>query len=200
MESKNNCRTNSHYHWYSHCASVLSKHTVLYPFIYCLVKRQQRQLWSIHAEEHQDCAEPWGMDWDSHVEREPLPSCANTPVCRDPVCHSSSACIATLEKYTLWSWFIPRFRWIVHCSSLDVGPRKSGSWALLEACFNRVASPSESCVHSPTVKLELLLCGLRQRLLSRSMPDLREEDPKKMSHQGAEKLPPDSGGGEGNLL
>ena len=38
------------------------KHTVLHPFIYSLVNRQQRQVWSTKAEERQDrpdCQERW---------------------------------------------------------------------------------------------------------------------------------------------
>ena len=55
---------------------------------------------------------PWGVKisadrqerWiEMHpLEREPLSSCANTPVCRDPVCHSSSALLSRFKEiYTV---------------------------------------------------------------------------------------------------
>ena len=144
MESKDYHRTNSHDHWYSHCTSVLLKHTVLYPFISCLVNRQQRQVWSTDAEERQDHADPQERWIEIHT--------LNASHCRavQTILYAEilydihrQLCIDTLENYTLWSRSILWARLIVHCSSPDVGPGKFGSWALEEACYNKVASPSE---------------------------------------------------------
>ena len=144
MESNLYRRTNSHDHWYLHRASVLLKHTVLYPFIYCLVNSQRGKVWRTDAEERQDCAD--------HQERWIEIHTLNVSHCRAvrTLLYAETLyaihcqlCTAALEKYTLWSRSILQVWLIVCCSSPDVGPGKFGSWALEEACYNKVVSPSK---------------------------------------------------------
>ena len=83
---KNNCRTNSHDHWYLHCASMLFEAQCLTPFY--LLSSKPATAPSVERQDRTDCLERW---IEITLWTRTLPSCANTPVCRDPVCHSSSA-------------------------------------------------------------------------------------------------------------
>ena len=120
------------------CSVLLycSKHNVLYPYYCCLVNRQ---VWS--AKTSADHQERW-------IEIHPL-NASHCQIVRTLLYAETlyaihcQHCQAALEKYLLWSRSILRVRLIVCCLSPDVGPGKFGSWALEEACYNKVASPSE---------------------------------------------------------
>ena len=108
----NNCMTNSHEHWYSPCASVVLKHNVWN----CLFGASTPAL---HIK--RDALRP-------PFVCELLPSCANAPVCRDPVCHSLSVLSHRLKINIYCAQDSScEFIRLYAVSPLDLGPGKHGS-------------------------------------------------------------------------
>ena len=104
----NDCMTDIHDHWYSPCVSMSMNHNV-----WCSVNHATAQL------RNRTTAPEWSnISNHAHSPRRTeiticmrvAATCTNSPVCREPVCHLSSALShCPIEKHILWSRSLCKF-------------------------------------------------------------------------------------------